>query len=99
MHKACQVQKIALYSTTPHPLPLVFSAPLFQQSLLSLSGGGFTIDDPFRTQRLFSLILKSIYTHTFTGQWHLMYNIIICEHWCFYLNFNFLYVLGFIVDL
>lgn len=63
MQKACQVQKIAFYSTTSHPLALVFFAPLFQQCLLSLSGGGFNIDDPFRAQRLFSLILKSIYTY------------------------------------
>ena len=63
MQKACQIQKTAFYSTTPHPLALVFFAPLFQDCLLSLSGGGFNIDDPFKAQRLFSLILKSIYTY------------------------------------
>lgn len=61
MQKACQIQKTAFYSTTPHPLALVFFAPLFQDFLLSLSGGGFNIDE-FRAQRLFLLILKSIYT-------------------------------------
>lgn len=66
--KACHVQKTAFYSTIPRPLAHAFFAHLFQQCLLTLSGGGFNIDVPFRAQRTFSLILKPINTYTIHTQ-------------------------------